>query len=106
MAPRSQEAWTNRDFSLWVDDVLLEDRPNPYGFNPYLIFPNLREPKQFWGSSDIPALIEPQRELNRAFSQLSTILERSGNPIALLEGVEDAQDIAVQQGAVWGVGGA
>ena len=108
VTPRGQEAWvaevwTDRDFSLWVDDVLIEDKPNPYGFIPYVLFPNLREPKQFWGSSDIPALVEPQRELNRAFSQLSTILELSGNPIAVLEGVEEAQDIAVQPGAVWEV---
>ena len=108
VTPRGQEAWvaevwTVRDFSLWVDDVLIEDKPNPYGFIPYVLFPNLREPKQFWGSSDIPALVEPQRELNRAFSQLSTILELSGNPIAVLEGVEEAQDIAVQPGAVWEV---
>ena len=47
--------------------------------------------------------MEPQREINRAFSQLSTILELSGNPIAVLEGVEESQDIAVQPGAVWEV---
>jgi hypothetical protein len=45
--------------------------------------------------------MEPQRELNRALSQLSTILELSGNPIAVLENVEEARDIAVQPGAVW-----
>ncbi len=36
------------------------------------------------------ALAEPNRELNRAFSQLSQILELSGNPIAVLEGVAGA----------------
>ena len=97
------ESWTASEFSLWVDNALLEERPNPYGFIPYVVFPNIREPKQFWGSADIPALMEPQREINRAFSQLSTILELSGNPIAVLEGVEEAQDIAVQPGAVWEV---
>jgi hypothetical protein len=81
--------------------VLLEERPNPYGFIPFVIFPNVREPKQFWGTSDVPPLMEPQRELNRAMSQLSAILELSGNPIAVLEGIEEAQDIAVQPGAVW-----
>ena len=39
--------------------------------------------------------------MNRALSQLSTILELSGNPIAVLENVTEAQDIAVQPGAVW-----
>ena len=95
------EVWTEQTFSLWLDDLLLEERANPYGVIPFVLFPNLREPKKFWGLSDIPPLVEPQRELNRAFSQLSTILELSGNPIAVLEGVEEARDIAVQPGAVW-----
>ena len=95
------EVWTERKFELWVNDLLLERKANPYGFIPYIVFPNLREPKKFWGISDIPPLIEPARELNRALSQLSLILELSGNPIAVLENIEDAQDIAVQPGAVW-----
>ncbi len=95
------EVWTAERFQLWVEESLAEERPNPYGFIPFVIFPNVREPKQFWGGSDVPVLMEPSRELNRALSQLSTILELSGNPIAVLEGVEEAQDIAVQPGAVW-----
>jgi len=95
------EVWTAQDFDLWLDDELLEHRPNPYSFIPFVVYPNLREPKRFWGVSDIPALVEPARELNRALSQLSMILELSGNPIAVLENVEQAQDIAVQPGAVW-----
>lgn len=95
------EVWTASDFELWIDNVLYEAKPNPYGFIPFVIYPNLREPKRFWGASDIPPLVEPARELNRALSQLSMILELSGNPIAVLENVEEAQDIAVQPGAVW-----
>ena len=95
------EGWTADTLELWVEEELADRRPNPYGFIPFVIFPNLREPKQFWGVSDLPALMEPSRELNRALSQLSMILELSGNPIAVLEGVEEARDIAVQPGAVW-----
>ncbi|MBI2918383.1 MAG: phage portal protein [Chloroflexi bacterium] len=95
------EAWTEDSFQLWVDNELAEEKPNPYGFIPFVLFPNLRQPKQLWGVSDIPALMEPARELNRALSQLSLILELSGNPIAVLENVEEASDIAVQPGAVW-----
>ncbi len=62
---------------------------------------HVSEPKQFWGVSDLASLKEPLRELNRAISQLSMILELSGNPIAVLENVTEAQDIAVQPGAVW-----
>ncbi len=95
------EVWTNDTFELWLDGVLAESADNPYGFIPFVIYPNIREPKQFWGVSDLVAVKEPLRELNRALTQLSTILEMSGNPIAVLENVTEAQDIAVQPGAVW-----
>jgi hypothetical protein len=95
------ELWTARDFELYLDSDLMESKPNPYGFIPFVIFPNVKKPKQFWGSSDIPSLVQPQRELNRALSQLSRILELSGNPIAVLENVASAEDIKVQPGALW-----
>jgi hypothetical protein len=97
------EIWTEQDFELHMDNVLLEAKPNPYGFIPFVIFPNLREPKKFWGVSDLLQIMESQRELNRAMSQLSRILELSGNPIAVLENVEESQDIAVRPGAVWNI---
>jgi len=97
------ELWTERDYELWTDDALVERKPNPYGFIPFIIFPNLREPKRTWGISDLEQIIEPQREFNRAMSQLSRILELSGNPIAVLENVESSEDIAVRPGAVWNV---
>jgi hypothetical protein len=95
------ELWTARTFDLFLDSDLIESGPNPYGFIPFVIFPNLREPKKFWGTSDIPSLVQPQRELNRALSQLSRILELSGNPIAVLENIASAENIKVQPGALW-----
>ena len=95
------ELWTANDFILFMDSDVIDRKPNPYGFIPFIIYPNLRQPKQFWGVSDIPTLQEPQKELNRALSQLSRILEVSGNPIAVLEGVESSDDIQVRPGAVW-----
>jgi len=97
------ELWTDRDFALYLDNALLESKPNPYGFIPFVLFPNLREPKKFWGVSDLPQIMESQRELNRALSQLSRILELSGNPIAVLENVEESEDIAIRPGAVWNI---
>lgn len=97
------EVWTIKDFELFLDNDRIQSKPNPYGFIPFIIFPNLREPKKFWGTSDIPSIVQPQRELNRALSQLSRILELSGNPIAVLENVGSAEDIKVQPGAVWAI---
>ena len=95
------EVWTEGEFALWLDGTLFQEQANPYGFIPFVVYPNLREPKQYWGVSDIEAVRESVRELNRALSQLSMILELSGNPVAVLENVTEAQDIAVQPGAVW-----
>ena len=97
------EYWTPEAFEIWHGDSLTERLANPYGFIPFIIFPNQREPKEVWGASDVPPLMESNRELNRAFSQLSRILELSGNPIAVLEGVTGSQDIAVEPGAIWEV---
>ncbi len=97
------ERWTAETFELWRGPELERREANPYGFIPFVVFPNVSEPKQPWGSSDIGPLAEPNRELNRAFSQLSQILELSGNPIAVLEGVAGSQDISVEPGAVWEV---
>lgn len=95
------ELWTKDRFTLYLDDDPIEDKSNPYGFIPFIIFPNIRQPKHFWGVSDIPALMQSQRELNRALTQLSRILEVSGNPIAVLQGVESAEEIKVAPGQVW-----
>ena len=97
------ELWTTEGFELWIDNNLVTSKPNPYGFIPFIIYPNLREPKKFWGMSDLRQLIPPQREFNRAMSQLSRILELSGNPIAVLENIEESEDIAVKPGAVWNI---
>ena len=97
------ELWTDREFELYLDNVPVGKKPNPYGFIPFIIYPNLREPKKFWGISDLSQIMESQRELNRAMSQLSRILELSGNPIAVLENVEESEDIAVRPGAVWNI---
>jgi len=88
---------------IWHEQDRVRSAENPYGFVPFVLFPNVREPKEPWGVSDIVPLIESSRELNRAFSQLSQILELSGNPVAVLEGVTSSEGIAIEPGAVWEV---
>lgn len=95
------EVWTAETFGLYVDGALVRRTMNPYGFLPYVLFPNKPVPKRLWGESDIEAVIEPSRELNRAFTQVSRILELSGNPITVLEGVDKSDDIAATPGAIW-----
>jgi hypothetical protein len=80
----------------------LEQRvANPYGVIPYVVFPNLRVPKEPWGQSDLVDVIEANRDLNSRLSILSHILEVSGNPIAVLENVTDSTGIKVGPGRLW-----
>ena len=95
------EDWTATSLDLWVNDTRVSSEPNAYGFIPYAIFPNLPVPKSPWGLSDITVIREVAEEMNRTFTALSRILEVSGNPIAVLEGVEQSTDIAVEPGAIW-----
>ncbi len=98
------EDWTDDYFALYVAGTLLRSRANPYGFVPFVIFPNLREPKQFWGVSDMKSLIPAQEEINRATTQLSRVLEISGNPIAVFQNVADARDIPIEPGTTIDLG--
>jgi hypothetical protein len=35
------EVWTDRDFELYLDNVLIESKPNPYSFIPFIIYPKI-----------------------------------------------------------------
>ncbi len=95
------EEWTADALEVWRDGELERRVPNPYGFIPYLVFPNLRVPKEPWGQSDLVDLMEVNRDLNARLSVLSHILEVSGNPIAVLENVTDSAGIKVGPGRLW-----
>jgi hypothetical protein len=100
LAPDVVEIWTADTFEMWRDGDVLK-MPNPYGFIPYVIFPNLRVPKEPWGQSDLVDLAALNRDLNSRLSVLSHILEVSGNPIAVLENVTDSTGIKVGPGRLW-----
>jgi hypothetical protein len=95
------EDWTVERVDLWVGDVLVESEANPCGFVPYVVFPNMPVPKSNWGLSDVAVVREVAVELNREFTALSRIMELSGNPVTVLEGVEQSSDIAMEPGSVW-----
>jgi len=95
------EDWTEGTADLWVGEKLVESKANPCGFVPYVVFPNLPVPKSNWGMSDVAVVREVAVEVNREFTALSRIMELSGNPVTVLEGVEESKDIAMEPGSVW-----
>jgi hypothetical protein len=95
------EEWTADTLEVWRDGALEKRVPNPYGAIPYIVFPNLRVPKEPWGQSDLVDVMQVNRDLNSRLSILSHILEVSGNPIAVLENVTDSTGIKVGPGRLW-----
>lgn len=96
-----REYWDDARFEVVINNQTVREAANPYGFVPYIIFPNLRRPRQFWGESDLVDIMQLNSELNVRVSTLSQILQLSGNPILVLENVEDANGLRVGPGAVW-----
>jgi hypothetical protein len=100
------EEWTPSTYTRWTGSSVSTHGPNPYGFIPYVIYPNIRRPKDIWGESDVEQLRSTQQELNRAITQLSLILELSGNPIAAFAGVGDRyKDMPIEPGTTWTIPG-
>jgi hypothetical protein len=95
------EHWTAQEYSVKVKNTVLLEEANPYGFIPYVIFPNRSVPRSPWGESDLEDIMSLASELNVRTSVLSQLLQVSGNPPLVLENVEDAQGLRVGPGAVW-----
>lgn len=100
-AVRVVEDWTAERVRFEVAGVIVRDEPNPYGWIPYVIFPNIAKPHSLWGESDLADLLDVCRELNRRMTVISRILQVSGNPIVVLENVTGSDGIRADEGAVW-----
>jgi hypothetical protein len=95
------EEWREETYHVLVDERPVHAGINPYGFIPYVIFPNTPQPHQFWGVSDLADILEINRALDRRLSVLAQILELSGNPVTVLENVTGSQGVNVAPGALW-----
>lgn len=95
------ERWTDWEITIKVSGKVVNTRPNPYGFIPYVIVPNLSRPRQFWGLSDLEDIVSLNSEFNVRVSILSQLLQMSGNPVLVLENVDSAEGLRVGPGAVW-----
>ena len=95
------EDWTAERLVIEAGGQVVRDEPNPYGWIPYVLFPNVPRPHSLWGESDLADLLDVCRELNRRMTVLSKILQVSGNPIVVLENVTGSQGIRADEGAVW-----
>lgn len=95
------EVWTDETLRVMVNRETIFRTANPYGMIPYIIIANDPEPDQFWGQSDLVDLMPVCTEINRRMSVFSQILDLSGAPITVLEGVDGTEGIRIGPGAKW-----
>ncbi|HUZ29517.1 MAG TPA: phage portal protein [Solirubrobacteraceae bacterium] len=100
-AVRVVEEWTATTLRVEVAGRLVREERNPYGWIPYVVFPNVGRPHELWGESDLVDLLDTCRELNRRMTVISRILQVAGNPIVVLENVTGSEGIRADEGAVW-----
>lgn len=97
------ETWTQAEYQVFINHAPIIQEPNPYGFIPYVLFPNRSVPRIAWGESDLEDVMQLASELNVRVSVLSQLLQMSGNPVLVLENVDSSEGIQVGPGAVWNI---
>jgi hypothetical protein len=95
------EDWDAERYTITLAGEEVFDHPNPYGFIPYVIYPNIARPHEFWGASDLEDLVDVCCELNQRMTTLSRILHVAGYPITVLENVTGSDGIRAEAGAIW-----
>ncbi len=95
------EDWDANHYYVSLGGEHVINEPNPYGFIPYVIYPNIARPHEFWGASDLEDLVDVCRELNQRMTTLSRILHVAGYPITVLENVTGSDGIRAEAGAIW-----
>lgn len=96
------EVWTVDRWEMHVAGLgASKVTTNPYGWIPYVFLPNDPHPRRFWGQSDLIDVEHVTRSFNRELSTLRQIMDLSGAPIAVLEGVDSSDGISARPGAKW-----
>jgi hypothetical protein len=105
------EHWTPTTRRVWIDDQLVVDEPNPFGAQglpgiiPFVHIPNVRSGGEFYGTSDIEAVLALQDELNKKMADAGDLIAYAAHPIVLIKkyfGKVDA--LPVGPDAIWDMG--
>lgn len=96
------EIMTDDVIEEYVNDELIDSRPNPMGTIPVVHIPNIRISGSPWGASDISDVIPLNREYNEKALEISDILNYHSAPVTIMTG---AKMSGMERGAnkVWAI---
>jgi hypothetical protein len=82
------EIMTDEVIEEYVNDELIDSRPNPMGTIPVVHIPNVRISGSPWGDSDITSVIPLNREYNEKALEISDILNYHSAPVTIMTGAK------------------
>jgi hypothetical protein len=96
------EIMTDEMIEEYVNDELIDQRPNPLGTIPVVHIPNIRISGSPWGASDIADVIPLNREFNEKALEISDILNYYSAPVTVMTGAKMSN---LERGArkVWAI---
>lgn len=96
------EIMTDEVIEEYVNDELIDQRPNPMGTIPVVHIPNIRISASPWGASDISDVIPLNREYNEKALEISDILNYHSAPVTIMTGAKMSN---LERGAnkVWAI---
>jgi hypothetical protein len=85
----------------YLNDELIDQRPNPLGIIPVVHIPNVPVSGSPWGIADIQDIISLNREYNEKATDISDIINYHASPITIISGAK-ANNLEKGPKKVWG----
>lgn len=95
------EILTDEKIEEYIDDKLIDERPNTIGQIPVVFIPNIPIEGSPWGLSDIHDVISLNREYNEKATDLSDIINYHAAPVTVITGAK-ANQLEKGPKKVWG----
>lgn len=96
------EILTDEVIEEYVNDELIDQRPNPLGVIPIVHIPNIRVSGSPWGLSDISDIVGLNREYNEKSAEISDIINYHAAPVTIITGAK-ASNLEKGPKKVWSV---
>ena len=96
------EILTDDTIEEYVNDELINTRPNPLGTIPVVHIPNIKISGSPWGASDISDVIPLNREYNEKALEISDILNYYSAPVTVMTGAK-VSDLIRGANKVWAI---
>jgi hypothetical protein len=96
------ELMTEDMIEEYINDELIDSRPNPIGEIPIAFCPNIEVASSPWGLADITDIVSLNREYNEKATEISDIINYHASPVTVITGAK-ASNLEKGPRKVWAV---